>query len=241
VHDQLAVREFHGVAHLVEESQALVHRDLERRAVLVDRTALHELHYDVGRPVLVDPGIVQAGDVRVLERGEDPLLEEEARPELPREHPGADELDGHAAIEAVVVPLGQIDRPHASPADLPEEPVGADPAPRRPAVVGLGVRPRARSGFAGDLPQQPGDEGPEGPLQEVVFRPAHAQGPARAEEERRILSAGAGQERVTVGGRDFERALQHPLQPLPLLAGHRVHGLLPAPARQPAASPYSAA
>ncbi len=220
MHDQFPVRELHRVAYLVEELQALVHRGIELRAVVVDGTALHELHHDVGRPVVADARIVEAGDVGVLERGEDALLEEEPPPELPRQHPGADQLDGHAAVEAVVVPVREIDRPHATPTDLPEEPVGTDPAPHCPAVL---PGPRHGPGALRHLAQELRDERPEGALQEVVGGLPRPQGPAGAHEEGGVPAAGAGQEGVPLRRRELEGSIEGALEPLPVLRGQGVH------------------
>ncbi len=81
-------------------------------AVVVDRLARDVLHHDVGQTAGGEAGVVELGDVRMDELGEDPLL--------PQQSVGVgdgvvemDDLDRHPALEEPVGALAEVDPAHA--------------------------------------------------------------------------------------------------------------------------------
>ena len=71
---EAAVRVAHRPAHDQEQAQPIGHRQPARVAVAVDRHALHVLHDQVRQAVVGRAAVEQAGDVRVLEPGQDLAL-----------------------------------------------------------------------------------------------------------------------------------------------------------------------
>ena len=126
VDDQALMRVMDGVAHLPEHRQPLADRQLPLPAVLVDGRAVHVLHHHERQAVGRGSGVEHAGDVGVIERGENPPLFEESPDQLGRRDVPGDDLDRHVLVERLVRPLGQIDGSHAAPADLLQEPIVAD-------------------------------------------------------------------------------------------------------------------
>ena len=118
---------------------------------------------------------MDAGDVRVVEAGEDVALArhplaEAARPARPRQ------LDGDLSLQCAVDALGQPHRAHAADAELADQAVGTDEETGRGSVAaavgrpGVGVEgePRQRlEEVAGFLADGLGEQPPERRLQRV--------------------------------------------------------------------------
>ena len=102
------------------------------------RLAVDVLEREVGPAALVDAGVVEPGDVRVLEQRADVALARHALGQA--RAPGqARQLQRDLALQAAVGALGQPHRAHAAAADLADQPVRADD------VAGLGaISSRAR-------------------------------------------------------------------------------------------------
>lgn len=65
VHDQIGVRVNDRIRHLQEEDEAFVDGEAVVVGVAIDRDAVHVLQHQIGLPGLGNPGVEQAGDVRM--------------------------------------------------------------------------------------------------------------------------------------------------------------------------------
>jgi hypothetical protein len=112
----------------LEQREPLAPRPRLAEAVL-QRAAAHVLHREEDAP-LVDADVVHGDDVGVGEAGHRLGLSEEARLHVDRlvaaGEEGAQDLDGHLAIELGVV--RGVDDPHSALGDSFEEDVAPDPA-----------------------------------------------------------------------------------------------------------------
>ena len=102
-------------------------------AVDIDRLAVDVLHCDVRTAVLIDPGVVEARDVRMLEQRTDVAftrhaLAEASGPRQPRQ------LQRNLPLEGAIGALGQPYAAHAAAADLVQQPIRTD------ALAGSGNR-----------------------------------------------------------------------------------------------------
>ena len=105
-----------------------------RPHVLVEPPAANELHREVRlRPVagLLDPGLVDLGDARVVEAAEELVLELEPPQYVGRHHARADDLQRDAPLRPLLFRL--VDDAHRAFADRREDPERAD-ARRRSAA-----------------------------------------------------------------------------------------------------------
>jgi hypothetical protein len=125
MHDEPAVREGDRAADLQQQIELAPHRQRPFLGVGVDRLALDVLQRQVRPAVLVDPGVVQARDVRVLQAGEDVALARHAfgQATAPRQ---ARELQRNLTLEAAVGPLGQPHRAHATKPQFADQAIGTD-------------------------------------------------------------------------------------------------------------------
>ncbi len=115
MHDQVLVRVQHRLAHGAHQLQPLAHRERAAAAVVAERLSFDVLHRDPRRPVVERPGVVQAGDGRVIELRQRALLEDEALAPRGGEPGVAQDLDRRHARQ--VASLSEIDDPHPSLAE----------------------------------------------------------------------------------------------------------------------------
>ena len=128
MHHQAPVGVGDGLADLEKEEDRLPIRKAPIPAVGVDGDSLDILHDQVGRSLLRSPPVVEAGDAGMLQAGESRALPEKARPHGRRIKAPPDDLEGHLALEPLVLPLGEKDLPHAALPQATKEPIGADEA-----------------------------------------------------------------------------------------------------------------
>lgn len=103
----------HRLRHLQQQPQPAGDRHRTGRAPGVDRLAPHKLQRQVRPPLVVGAGLVQAGDVRVLQRGQDVALACHALGQrVVPVHAG--QLEGDLALVRAVSAFGQPDRTHAA-------------------------------------------------------------------------------------------------------------------------------
>ena len=125
VHDQSSVRVGHRASHLLEQAQALGYAQAVVVAIAVDGLAGNVFERKVRPATRVDAGVVEAGDVRVLQQGADIALAlhtfcQTRAPGQPRQ------LQRHLALQRAVFALGQPHSTHASTADFADQSIGAD-------------------------------------------------------------------------------------------------------------------
>ncbi len=146
VHDQVPVRMRDRVAGL--QHQAQPGRPIQRVAGRMGDQVrpVDAFHHEVGPAVVIDPRVVQAGDVRVLQEGPDLALVRHALGQA-RALAQARQLERDLAFEDAVGPLGQPDAAHPAAPDLLDQPVGADElACQRLGLVRHGGRVEAGHG-----------------------------------------------------------------------------------------------
>ena len=125
VHHQLPVCVRHRFADLQHQPQTLRHAELPGVGVIAQVQALHPFHDEVGAPLVVNAGVVQARDVRVLQPCADlPFARHALRQAGALGQ--ARQLQRHFTLEDAVGALGQPDAAHAAAADLVLQAVGAD-------------------------------------------------------------------------------------------------------------------
>ena len=125
--DHLApVRIAHRIQHLQEHADARRPVEPARVAPRHQGFALHVLHRDVRNAAGIHAGVVQAGDPRILQRGEDVAFEREALGHLRRTTLQARDLQRHLAFERAVGAAGEPDVRHAAGPQRPQQLVGAE-------------------------------------------------------------------------------------------------------------------
>ena len=101
-----------------------------RLAPARERLALHVFHGDVGHAGYIDAGIVEAGDARIFQRGQDAAFAREAFGHLRGHFLQAGNLQRHLSLER---PIGASRQPHlghAANAQGAQQFVGAEPLTR---------------------------------------------------------------------------------------------------------------
>jgi hypothetical protein len=94
-------------ARLDEKSQARLQGEAVHLAVLRDGRAPDQLHHEVGEPVRGDPAIQEAGNIGVVQGGQDLALGPEPAKDVLAVHSPADQLEGQLLVVGPVVPAGQ--------------------------------------------------------------------------------------------------------------------------------------
>ena len=115
-----------------------------------DRLALNVLERQPGLAARGHAGVVQTGDVRVMQRGEDVALALETGGEALPLLPGRmveEKLDRYLAREGSIGALGEPDLGHAAGADRTNESIGADAASLDPRGCRRGLEEEARRRF----------------------------------------------------------------------------------------------
>ena len=136
----------HRAAGRVNEPDALLERGLAALAMDVDGFAIDVLHDEVRRAIRGLAPIEQAGDAGVGQVGEELSFVAQSRENVGTRERPADELDRDFRFVLGVIALGEVDRTHATMADLTDQSVGADPLPD---TLGLSQRDHRLRG-AGD-------------------------------------------------------------------------------------------
>ncbi len=104
MHHQMAVGIVHGSANLAEELEPVVDAESMLVAVAGDRHAAYELHHYVGHAVDGLAAIDQAGDMTMLEGGEDLALDTETAARLTLVESRREQLDRYLVAEGDIVP-----------------------------------------------------------------------------------------------------------------------------------------
>ncbi len=155
--DQFAVSVLDGLADLFEKGEPGGNRQPLLVTESVYTAATNIFHDEVGAAVLVHPYLVEPGDVGVLERSQDALFQEEARPELRTEGTRRDPFDRDASLVATILALGQVHHAHSAAPEKSEHAPGANALGKaRRRVAGTDERSCFRLGDR--LDQQRGRE-----------------------------------------------------------------------------------
>ncbi len=124
MHDEEPVCVLHGLAYVAEESNATDDGRRVRATVFGERRALDVLHHEPRRTVAERARIIEAGDERMVELGERPLLAGESFASRRREPGVAQNLHGGHGAE--VVARRVIDDAHSAFAEDASDAVGAE-------------------------------------------------------------------------------------------------------------------
>ena len=124
VHHQALVGVLDGRAQGAKQPQARCDVELPLVAELDDRPAFDELHREVRQPVVGHAAVDQAGDVVVLETGEDEAFGAHFALELLPIGGAVEQLDRHAL--AILVARRFVDHAHAAAAEDALQPVGPE-------------------------------------------------------------------------------------------------------------------
>ena len=118
MNDALLVRVVHGGSDTPEQTDTLTHVQLTLFTPFINCFAFQILRDEVGPAFFGGASIVNSSDVRVFERREDLTLPLEPLNNLTGGRFRRDHFDRHLLLEHSVVSPGQIDRTHASAANL---------------------------------------------------------------------------------------------------------------------------
>ena len=130
VDDEAAVRVVDGVAGFLKQAQSCIEGQPMLIAVIGNRNALDELHRKVGPPVARYATVQEAGNVRVIEAGEDSAFLAEAAQHTFRVHALLDDLQCRPLLKVGDRSFGEEHRAHAADPnafeDSPAVDLGAD-------------------------------------------------------------------------------------------------------------------
>ncbi len=206
VNHQALMRVLHGGADRSKQFETFGNRQSTGIAVLVDGCAVDQFHDQIGHSIVGGATIEQAGDVGMVETGQDLALVAEALQDELVVEAATHQLDGNLMLELAIDADGAVDLSHAAAADFLKDVVGADPAAdtrgrRRRAQVGQ----RSDGGIAQEtaLRQQVGAQ------QRFDF------GPEVGIDGKDLVEVGAALDRVETQG-----VIEHFLYLLPLFPFH---------------------
>ncbi len=123
--DPLLVRVLDGMANRQEQFQPLAGCELVLVAILRDRLALDQLHYEKRPAAFGRASIDHSGDIRMIHQRQGLLFRLEAGDHLAGVHARLDDLERDFAADRLAL-LGHIDHPHAPFADFLQQFVRAD-------------------------------------------------------------------------------------------------------------------
>ncbi len=112
VDDQVLVGVLHRVADVLEQAEAFFDGEAFCVAECVDRLAVDVFHHEKRQAVRRDAAVEEAGDVGMVECGEQAAFLEEAVADILRVEPAADDLQGDAQFQ-IVGAAREPDRAHA--------------------------------------------------------------------------------------------------------------------------------
>ena len=126
VHHQIAMRIGDGFADLQHQAAAGLDGEFAGVAPVVDRLSRHILHHQKGPARGIRSAVDKAGDVRMIEAGQDLALMAEAADQFRRLHAILHQLEGRLLLKLVVGANRQVDHAHAAAADLVHHPPCAE-------------------------------------------------------------------------------------------------------------------
>ncbi len=111
---------------LLEEAQAILNAELVAVAVVRDGRSFHVFHREIGPAGHGGAGVVDLGDVRMIQKGQSLTFGLKAGQDPPGIHPRLDHFDRDSPPDLSFL-FGQKDRPHAAFAKSSKQLVPADP------------------------------------------------------------------------------------------------------------------
>ena len=131
MHDQSAMGVGHRPAQAREQGQSRLQIDRYLCAPVAQAHAFHVFHREPGTAPVVDATIQQAGDIRVLQAGQELPLTTELRRHGRAVHAKPDQFQRDLLVEATVDTLGKPDAAHAAFTQFSQYPECANPLWRR--------------------------------------------------------------------------------------------------------------
>ena len=136
VNDAVLQGELNGVANGAKEADAFADVEFAIVAPLIDRFALDILHDEIGPAFFGGAGVVETGDVGMLERSQDRALLLEALDHFAPGRFGSDDFDGDLLFEEAVRAAREVDSAHAAPSDFAQDFIISEAASLEAARVG---------------------------------------------------------------------------------------------------------
>jgi len=135
MNDAFLMRMLHGITDLEEELQPFFDGQLVSVTMLSDGHAGHEFHDKIGPASFCRSGVIDARDVRMIEKRQRLPLGLEAGNHLLGVHPRLDDLQCDLALQGDLL-LGTVHHPHAAFTQDTEKLVVANPPAglRRPRL-----------------------------------------------------------------------------------------------------------
>src|SRR5262245_43301570 len=118
MHDEIAMRELHGITDATKEPQPVDERELAGLDVLVDTNAVDTLHDEIRQAFFSGPTIEESGNPRVFELGEDLAFTPKAADKILVAQRCRDDLDRYLLVELIVSAGAKVHGPHPAPAQL---------------------------------------------------------------------------------------------------------------------------
>lgn len=188
-----------GLSDLDKETDA--GRDGEGGGVLGKREAVDEFEDKVWVGMMIESGIEEAGDVRVVEASEESFFGDEAAAGLRGGEGGVEELDGGEHLGLPVGSLGEPDYAHSAAAEFSDQ------------------LPRAEAGAGGQWRAGPFEETGGGGLGGEQF--------TRLDKKVRMGGEGGFEGGVALVGGEFEGGGEGVVQQAPLAGSHLASGAAP--------------
>ena len=140
VHDQVLMRVLHRVAHVAEQTETVVDRQLLLLAPRGNLQAIDKFQDDIRRAVFGRAAIEQPGDIGMLQMRENLSLAPEPRNRGAAVQVELECLDRDLLVELGIVADREVDRTHAAVAKGTHDPIGSDAPARRRHVDAGGSR-----------------------------------------------------------------------------------------------------
>jgi len=121
VHDQTRVRVLHGVADGQEQPEPVIDAEPAPITVRRDRLALDLLHHQIELTVIGRAAIEQAGDVRMIEAGQDLAFGAEPAGQIVGDTVAAQQFDGDLLRVLAVAALAEVDVAHAAASNAADQ------------------------------------------------------------------------------------------------------------------------
>ena len=140
-----------------EQAQTIANRQLRIRDVLIDRTTIDVLQREIRLPAAGHARVVESGDIRMVERGQNLALGDEPVRERGVPPRAVGELQRDRTVHHHVGAMRQPDGPHSTPRDPPDHPVRTDGVRNRRGILvvtrgavvrGVDLRERAQESAA---------------------------------------------------------------------------------------------
>ena len=116
VNDQILMRVLNGIANLLEQFKPLVEGKMVSVAIFRDRFALHIFHHQIGNAIFAHPAFYEAGDIGMMQAGQDLLLQFEPAHVFTGVQVPVHDFQGAGLANLRAGPFSFVDAGHTAPA-----------------------------------------------------------------------------------------------------------------------------